>query len=103
MKCFSGIQRFIQLNNIDEKCLEKAAENLQIRKVKKNQYFLHEGEPTGFFAGLIKGKVSIRKTHIINRITNEIIIKPLYKIILIKQANFQAKNRRLSSTVFFFD
>ena len=97
MKCFSGIQRFIQLNNIDEKCLEKAAENLQIRKVKKNQYFLHEGEPTGFFAGLIKGKVSIRKTHIINRITNEIIIKPLYKIILIKQPSIRAKSRRLSS------
>ena len=97
MKCFSGIQRFIQLNNIDEKCLEKAAENLQKRKNKKNQYFLHEGEPTGFFAGLIKGKVSIRKTHIINRITNEIIIKPLYKIILIKQPSIRAKSRRLSS------
>ena len=103
MKCFSGIQRFIQLNNIDEKCLEKAAENLQIRKVKKHQYFLHEGEPTGFFAGLIKGKVSIRKTHIINRKTNEIIIKPLYKIILIKQANFRSKNRRMSSNVFVSD
>ena len=98
MKCFSGIQRFIQLNNIDEKCLEKAAENLQIRKVKKNQYFLHEGEPTGFFAGLIKGKVSIRKTHIINRITNEIIIKPLYKTLLIKQPSFHVKSRRLSSS-----
>ena len=99
MKCFSGIQRFIQLNNIDEKCLEKAAENLEIRKVKKNQYILHEGEPTGFFAGLIKGKVSIRKTHIINRITNEIIIKPLYKVLLIKQPSFLTKNRRMSSNI----
>jgi CRP-like cAMP-binding protein len=101
LKCFSGIQRFIQLNNIDEKCLEKAAENLQIRKVKKHQYFLHEGEPTGFFAGLIKGKVSIRKTHIINRITNEIIIKPLYKII--KQPSSPSKFRRLSSNLLVSD
>ena len=86
------------MNNIDEKCLEKAAEFLEIRNVQKNQYFIHEGEPTGFFAGVIKGKVSIRKTHIFDKNTNQIVIKPLYKIITIKRQNTGGRSsKRLSS------
>ena len=82
--------------------MEKAAEYFEIRKVKKNQYFIHEGEPTGFFAGVIKGKVSIRKTHIFDKNTNEIVIKPLYKIIMLKKANIIKNTRRNSSNFIFF-
>ena len=85
------------MNNIEEKYLEKAAENLEIRKVKKNEYFIHEGEPTGFFAGVIKGKVSIRKTHIFDKTTNQIVIKPLFKIITSKEKNIIRNKRRKSS------
>ena len=81
--------------------MEKAAEFLEIRKVKKNQYFLHEGEPTGFFAGVIKGKVSIRKTHIFDKKSNQIVIKPLYKIIMIKKPSLGRSSRRMSSNAMF--
>ena len=101
LKGFSGVQKFLQLNNIDEKCLEKAAENLEIRNVKKNEYFINEGEPTGFFAGVIKGKVSIRKTHIFDKLTNEIIIKPLYKVIMMKKPMLLRSSRRKSSNSLF--
>ena len=57
-----------------------------MRFVKKNKYFIREGEPTGFFAGVIKGKVSVRKTHIFNKTTKEIEIKPLYKIVSVKKS-----------------
>ena len=99
MKRFSGIQRFLQLNNINEKCLQKAAENFEVRFVKKNNYFIHEGEPTGFFAGIIKGKVSVRKTHIYNKMTKEIEIKPVYKIILKKPSIVPVSGHRLSTTI----
>lgn len=102
MKRFSGIQRFLQLNNIDEKCLQKAAENLEVRFVKKNDYFIHEGEPTGFFAGVIKGKVSIRKTHIFNKITKEIEIKPLYKMVSLKKSSTIRKSHQKLPNDFAF-
>jgi len=61
--------------------LKKAATHLELRLVKKNEYFFHEGEPSKFFAGLIKGKISFRKAKIFNRETGEIIFRPLYKIV----------------------
>ena len=61
--------------------MEKAAENLEIKFVPKNEYFIHEGEPSKFFAGLIKGKVSLKKTQIFNKQTNEIVIKPIFRAI----------------------
>ena len=74
---------------------------MEIRKVKKNQYFIHEGEPTGFFAGVIKGKVSIRKTHIFDRKTNQIVIKPLYKVIMMKKPSIGRNSQKLSTDSFF--
>ena len=55
--------------------------HLEIRIVKKNEYFFHEGEPSKFFAGLIKGKISFKKAKIFNRLTGEIIFRPLYRIV----------------------
>ena len=61
--------------------MKKAATHLELRLVKKNEYFFHEGEPSKFFAGVIKGKISFRKAKIFNRETGEIIFRPLYKIV----------------------
>ena len=61
--------------------MKKAAFHLEIRIVKKNEYFFHEGEPSKFFAGLIKGKISFKKAKIFNRLTGEIIFRPLYRIV----------------------
>ena len=48
--------------------------------MKKDEFFFHEGEPSKFFAGLIKGKICFKKSKIINRKTGEAIYKSLYKI-----------------------
>ena len=85
LKKFSGFNKFIRLNHIDEETLQKAAEFLEIKEVNKGEYFFHEGEPSKFFAGLIKGKISFRKSKIINRETNEIVLKHLYKVSLFKK------------------
>ena len=85
LRKFSGFNKFIRLNNIDEPTLQKAAELLEIREVNKGEYFLHEGEPSKFFAGLIKGKISFRKSKIINRETNEIVLKHLFKVSLLRK------------------
>ena len=79
LKKFSGFNKFIRLNYIDEPTLQKASKYLEIREINKGEYFLHEGEPSKFFAGLIKGKISFRKAKIINKKTNEIVLKHLYK------------------------
>ena len=71
--------------------------------MKKNQYFIHEGEPTGFFAGVIKGKVSVRKTHIFDRKTNQIVIKPLYKIILMKKPSFGRGSQKIPENSYNFN
>ena len=55
-------------------------------------YFIREGEPTAFFAGVIKGKVSVRKTHIFNKITKQIEIKPLFKIVSFKSPQTLGKS-----------
>ena len=58
---------------------------------------MHEGEPTGFFAGVIKGKVSIRKTHIFDKKTNQIVIKPLYKVIMMKRPSLGRSSQKNES------
>ena len=85
LKKFSGFNKFIRLNYIDEPTLQKASKYLEIREINKGEYFLHEGEPSKFFAGLIKGKISFRKAKIINKKTNEIVLKHLYKASLLRK------------------
>ena len=58
---------------------------MEIREVNKGEYFIHEGEPSKFFAGLIKGRISFRKSKIINIETNEIVLKHLYKASLLRK------------------
>ena len=73
-----------------------------MRFIKKNNYFIHEGEPTGFFAGVIRGKVSVRKTHIFNKKTKEIEIKPLYKMVVLKKPSMIRKShQKISSDLTF--
>ena len=61
--------------------MKKAASHFEIRIIKKDDYFFHEGEPSKFFAGLIKGKITFKKSKIFSRETGEIIYRPLYKIV----------------------
>ena len=81
IKKFSGFKKFIYLNNIDNDTLNKATSHLELRIVKKGEYFFHEGEPSKFFAGLIKGRICFKKSKIFNRETGEIIYRPLYKVV----------------------
>ena len=55
--------------------------HFETRVVKKGEYFFHEGEPSKFFAGLIKGRICFKKSKIFNRETGEVIYRPLYKAI----------------------
>jgi len=50
---------------------------------------------------VIKGKVSIRKTHIFDKKSNQIVIKPLYKIVMIKKPTLGRSSRRMSSNAMF--
>ena len=50
---------------------------------------------------MIKGKVSIRKTHIFDKFTNQIVIKPLYKVIMMKKPMLLRSTRRKSSNSLF--
>ena len=93
LKRFSDIQKFLFLNNIKEKYLLKAASHFKVRFVKKDKYFIHEGEPSRFFAGVIKGKVSVRKTNIYNKETKQIEIKPLFKAVLLKKPPSSKKSK----------
>ena len=94
LKKFSGFNKFIRLNHIDEQAVQRAAEFLEIREVNKGEYFLHEGEPSKFFAGLIKGKISFRKSKIINIETNEIVLKHLYKFSLLRKPTIRKKETK---------
>ena len=76
--------------------MNKAANHFDIRIVKKNEYFFHEGEPSKFFAGLIKGKICFKKSKIINRKTGEAIYKALYKAVE-KKEDFRIDTRKFSS------
>ena len=71
----------------------KTVEFFEIREVNKGEYFLHEGEPSKFFAGLIKGKISFRKSKIINRDTNELVYKHLYKVSLLRKPTIKIKTK----------
>ena len=75
--------------------MNKAANHFDIRIVKKNEYFFHEGEPSKFFAGLIKGKICFKKSKIINRKTGEAIYA-LYKAVE-KKEDFRFDTRKFSS------
>ena len=66
--------------------------------MKKNEFFFHEGEPSRFFAGLIKGKICFKKSKIINKITGEAIHKPLYKTVE-KKEDSRSRNRRLTNRI----
>ena len=76
--------------------MKKAANHFEIRIIKKNDYFFHEGEPSKFFAGLIKGKISFKKSKIFNRETGEIIFRPLYKIVE-KKEDMRSSVRKLTN------
>ena len=66
----------------------------------KNECFIHEGEPSKFFAGLIKGKVSLIKTNIINKFTNEIVIKPIFKTAVSKRSSVKKNTSRVRARKF---
>ena len=66
--------------------------------MKKNEFFFHEGEPSRFFAGLIKGKICFKKSKIINKITGEAIHKPLYKTVE-KKEDSRSRIRRLTNRI----
>jgi len=79
--------------------LQKGAENFEIRQVSKGQYFLHEGEPSKFFCGVIKGRISFRKSKIINKETNELVLKHLYRVVLLRKPTLRRQvTRRLITT-----
>ena len=99
LKKFSGFNKFIRLNHIDEATLLKAVEYLEIREIKEGEYFLHEGEPSKFFAGLIKGRISFRKAKIINKETNEIVLKHLYKVSLLRKPTIKKQVMKSLSVI----
>ena len=61
--------------------MKKASSHFETRVVKKGEYFFHEGEPSKFFAGLIKGRICFKKSKIFNRGTGEVIYRPLYRAV----------------------
>ena len=61
--------------------MKKASSHFETREVKKGEYFFHEGEPSKFFAGLIKGRICFKKSKIFNRETGEVIYRPLYRAV----------------------
>ena len=93
---FSGFKKFIYLNNIDEDTLRKAINYFELRLVKKDEFLFHESEPSKFFAGLIKGKISFRKSKIFNIESGEIILRSLYKIVE-KKEDLSNKKRKFSN------
>ena len=93
---FSGFKKFIYLNNIDEDTLRKAINYFELRLVKKDEFLFHESEPSKFFAGLIKGKISFRKSKIFNVESGEIILRSLYKIVE-KKEDLSNKKRKFSN------
>lgn len=99
LKNLSGFNKFIRLNHIDDTTIEKAAEFLEIKKVSKGEYFIHEGEPSKFFAGLIKGKISFRKSKIINRETNERVLKHLYKFSLLRKPTIRRQDTKTFTNI----
>ena len=84
----------MRLNHIDDITLQKGAENFEIRQVSGGQYILHEGEPSKFFLGVIKGKISFRKSKIINKETNELVLKRLYKVMPLRKPTLRRQVTR---------
>ena len=74
---FSGFKKFIFLNNIDDETLKKASYHFELKFVQKDDYLFHEAEPSKFFAGLIKGKISFQKSKIFSKDTGEMIFRSL--------------------------
>ena len=72
---------------------------MEIRELNKGEYFIHEGEPSKFFAGLIKGRISFRKSKIINIETNEIVLKHLYKASLLRKPTINRKAIKNLTTI----
>ena len=93
---FSGFKKFIFLNNIDDETLKKAAYHFELKFVQKDDYLFHEAEPSKFFAGLIKGKISFQKSKIFSKDTGEMIFRSLYKIIE-KKEDIRSNYRKLTN------
>ena len=91
----------MRFNHIDEETLQKGLEYLEIKKVNQGEYFLHEGEPSKFFCGLIKGKISFRKSKIINRQTNEIVLKHLYRIAIQRKPTLRRQMTKRNFSKYF--
>ena len=62
LKKLTGFSQFIKINSVDDESIHKAANNLQIVFVKKNDYLFHEGDDSNYFYGILSGKISMRKT-----------------------------------------
>ena len=75
--------------------MKKAASHFETRTVKKGDYFFHEGEPSKFFAGLIKGRICFKKSKIFNRETGEVIFRPLYRTVE-KKEDIRSSIRKLT-------
>lgn len=56
-----GFQRFVKHNMIEDSCLKLAIQNINLIKIKKDEYIFREGNKTREFFGIIKGSIAIRK------------------------------------------
>lgn len=98
LKKLSGFSQFIKINSVDDQSINKAANNLEIVFVKKNDYLFHQGDESNHFYGILSGKISMRKTITITKSEQQKLTMKPDKIKLNKKIVSLKKHYNLSQS-----